>query len=77
VRSRAVWTAKPPNPRLPTHTAATPHCMCAPCQVFELLPGIESQEAWHEAALLCHCAHDRVVPLYGIALTVRGPRPLG
>jgi hypothetical protein len=50
--------------------------MFATCQVFELLPGIESQEAWQEAALLCHCAHDRIVPLYGVALTVRKPTGL-
>ncbi|PSC75307.1 Serine threonine-kinase CTR1 [Micractinium conductrix] len=37
-------------------------------KVFELLPGMDSRAAWHEAALLRECIHDRIVPLYGVAI---------
>ena len=40
-------------------------------QVFELLPGMDSRAAWHEAALLRECIHDRIVPLYGVAIKAR------
>ena len=41
-------------------------------QVYELGPGARSQRMWHEAALLRSCAHPRLVPLYGAAVSVRG-----
>jgi hypothetical protein len=39
-------------------------------QVIELLPGMDSDIAWREAALLRDCSHERIVPLYGVALKV-------
>ena len=40
-------------------------------KVFEIDPGIDSGRIWREAAMLRDCVHERIVPLYGIALRVR------
>lgn len=37
-------------------------------KVTELLSGVESQSIWRETALLRRCIHERIVPLYGVAL---------
>ncbi len=39
-------------------------------QVIELDPGVDSRAVWHEARLMRRCVHDRIVPLYGIAIKV-------
>lgn len=45
-------------------------CPSDTLQVIELLPGMDSHTAWREAALLRDCTHERIVPLYGVALKV-------
>ena len=40
--------------------------------MFELLPGADLQAVWDEAALLRQCAHERIVPLFGVAVQVGG-----
>lgn len=43
-------------------------------QVFELAPGAASQRMWQEVALLRDCLHERLVPLYGVAVSVSPSR---
>ena len=63
--------APPPPPRHATHTSACTPLRATrhpPAQVFELQAGLDSRRAWREAQLLRRCAHERLVPLYGVAL---------
>lgn len=49
--------------------AAFPDCPFV--QVYEILPEMDSGVVWREAALLRRCVHPHIVPLLGVALTVR------
>ena len=46
--------------------------VCVRCvQAVELAPGVASGAFWREARVLRQCAHERIVPLYGVAIRVR------
>jgi hypothetical protein len=56
---------------LATWVASFARCLPpAPLQVIKLLPGMDSHTVGREAALLRDCTHERIVPLYGVALKV-------
>ena len=45
---------------------------CTPLhtQVLVLDEQMGREHQWHEAFMLQHCVHDRIVPLYGVAIKV-------
>lgn len=45
--------------------------ICPCLQVFELADGVASRRMWQEVTLLRDCVHERLVPLYGVAMSVR------
>jgi hypothetical protein len=47
-----------------------PDLHCTALQVCELLPGTDSRAIWREVSILRSCAHERIVPLFGVALKV-------
>lgn len=59
----------------PARTEQPPACLallwpCTALQVCELLPGTDSRAIWREVSILRSCAHERIVPLFGVALKV-------
>lgn len=50
-----------------TTTPTIPHPLCC-VQVFQLGNGTDSHAVWREVALLRRCVHERILPLYGVAL---------
>ena len=56
--------------RNPLAAATAACCPAALLQVFELQPGMDSGVIWQEVCLLRRCAHERIVPLRGVAVKV-------
>ena len=42
----------------------------SPLQVLEVAPGANSAVFWQEVSIMQRCLHERITPIYGVALTV-------
>ena len=70
VGTGAAWLAWLPSWLGWQNISARPTYSSHLLKVTELLSGVESQSIWRETALLRRCIHERIVPLYGVALKV-------